>query len=67
MLKSRDLPVPDIVNRQAQEENRQVAVPESGEHVVQLALVCLGLVLVLFANDEDVLVQKVGAAGKADE
>jgi len=67
MLKSRNLPVPDIVDRKAQEENRQVAVPKSGENVIELALVGLGFVLILFANYENVLAQKIGATSKTDE
>ena len=61
------LPVPDVINRQSQEEYGQVAVPEACKNVVQLALVCLGFVLVLFANDKDVLAQKIGATSKTDE
>lgn len=49
------LPVPDVINRQSQEEYGQVAVPEACKNVVQLALVCLGFVLVLFTNHENVL------------
>lgn len=49
------LPVPDVINRQSQEEYGQVAVPEARKHVVQFTLVCLGFVLVFFANHENVL------------
>ena len=61
------LPVPDVINRQSQEEYGQVAVPEARKHVVELALVGLGFILVLFANDKDVLAQKIGATSKTDE
>lgn len=61
------LPVPDVINRQSQEEYGQVAVPEARKHVVQFALVGLGFILVLFANDKDVLAQKIGATSKTDE
>lgn len=61
------LPVPDVINRQSQEEYGQVAVPEARKHVVQFALVGLGFILVLFANDKDVLAQKISAASKTDK
>ena len=46
-----------IIDREADEEHEQVAVPEAGERVVERPLVRLGLAPVLFADAEQVLAE----------
>lgn len=46
-----------IIDREADEEHEQVAVPEAGERVVERSLVRFGLALVLFADAEKVLTE----------
>lgn len=56
-----------VVDGQADEEYDKVAVPESGQDVVQPALVRFRFVLVLFANTNNVLSQEEQADAESDK